>query len=105
MLILNALVGFITGAVAAFTMVWAAPDWVYGKNYYVRILEGCIGGGILGGLIGSITGGDPNRSTTASNHGFLVAAIFGVIGGYVGADRGAGLFALLESFHIPTPFH
>ncbi len=105
MYILNALAGFLVGALSGFTMAWAAPPWVWGNIYALRILYGLVGGGVLGGLIGSLTLGDPNKAAGATNHGFLVAAIFGVIGGGLGADKAAILFTLLEPLHIPSPFH
>ncbi len=93
--------GFASGALAGFVLVYLFEGTF--QSLPVQIVAGIIAGAIFGGIIGSISG-DINASGDTGTHRILIAAIFGAIGGVVGATKLGAIWAIFKYFRIPTPF-
>jgi hypothetical protein len=83
-------VGSFMGMVAGYTITWVFEI----ESQFAQIFFGILSGVVFGGLIGSFVG-DAN-ATGASRHQFLVAAIFGVGGGIMGATKFKAAEGIIE---------
>ena len=83
------------------TAMFAMPDGTFtalSSKYFI----GGIVGTIIGGLIGSISG-EINATTDRGSHRLLVAGVFGLMGGCLGATKLDAIWLLFNHFHWKTP--
>jgi hypothetical protein len=101
--LLPAFFGFVAGLVSGFVLVYLLPSYFHGMT--AQLIGGVLIGGFFGAVVGAVSGEmTPDNKAGGSGNRLLVAALFGAIGGFLGATRLGIVWATLRNFNVPTPF-